>query len=150
MATWAEFQASAPELATAGRALLYRDGDGSALLATVCGGSPPRIHPITLEIVNGSLYAFILRSAKLTDLVEDGRYALHAHVDPAAPSEFMIRGRAREVTDPGEREAVASGWPFTADEAYRLFVFDVDSALLGERPDAHAWPPAYRRWTAPG
>ena len=28
------------------------------------------------------------------------RYALHLHVDPAAPDEFLVRGRARRIDDP--------------------------------------------------
>ena len=91
MATWAEFDAANPSLAAVGRRLLYREATGEALLATVRGDDPPRIHPIWVGIVAGRLYAFILGSAKRTDLERDGRYALHTHIDPAAPSEFSIR-----------------------------------------------------------
>ena len=136
----------APALSEAGRALLFRRGDGEALLATVRGDESPRIHPISVGLVDGVLYAFILRSAKLTDLEQDGRYALHAHVDPDAPSEFLVRGRAHEVTDPAVRAAAAASWSFTVDDSYRLFAFDIETALLGERPNQDAWPPRYTRW----
>ena len=147
MASWADFVSQSPALGEAGRALLFRRGDGKALLATVRGEQPPRIHPISVGLMDGVLYAFILRSAKLTDLEQDGRYALHAHVDPDAPSEFLVRGRAHEVTDPAVRAAVAASWSFTVDDTYRLFAFDIDTALLGERPSQDAWPPRYTRWS---
>ena len=86
--TWASFEAAAPDLAAAGRRMFDRDGTGEALLATVRGDAPPRIHPINLAIVGEGLYAFLLASAKRRDLELHGRYALHAHQDPAAPSEF--------------------------------------------------------------
>ena len=146
MATWADLEAAAPEIAARGRRLLYRSGQGEALLATVRDGDTPRIHPINVGIVGGELVAFILRSAKLTDLAEDGRYALHAHVDQAAPSELMIRGRAIEVTDRDRRATAAAGWPFDVDETYRLFAFGIESAHLGRRDTPDVWPPAYERW----
>ena len=98
MTTWAEFEAAAPALAARGRELLHRGDADEALLATVRDDEPPRIHPINVAIVDGHLYAFILASAKRTDLERDGRYALHTHQDPAAPSEFAVRGRASLVT----------------------------------------------------
>jgi hypothetical protein len=147
MATWNQFATAAPELAAAGRALLYRHGHGSALLATVRDGELPRIHPISVGIVDDGLYAFILKSAKRIDLERDGRYALHSHIDLTAPSEFSIRGRARVVGEP-VRSTVAAGWFFEADEGYELFEFDVESAVLGERPTADDWPPRYTTWHA--
>lgn len=141
---WSDLEAADPGLAAAGRRLLSQRGEGWALLSTVAGDAPPRIHPVNVGLVAGGLYAFILRSAKLRDLEADGRCALHAHVDPAAPSEFMVRGRAREVTADATREDVAASWPFTVDDSYRLFELDIDAALLGER-DPDEWPPRYRR-----
>jgi len=147
MATWARFRSAAPELAEAGRGLIYARGDGEALLATVRRDDPPRIHPINVGVVEGGLYAFLLDSPKRRDLIEDGRYALHTHQDPAAPSEFMIRGMASLVNAPATRAAVAADWPFGVDESYDLFAFDIASAVLGVRPTANDWPPVYTRWT---
>jgi hypothetical protein len=147
MATWAEFEAAAPDLAAEGRRLLYRDGEGQAMLATVRGtDEPPRMNPITLGIFGGRAHAFILQSPKLVDLETDGRYALHSHHDPAAPSEFTLRGRASLVEDEGRRSAVAADWPFEVDDTYRLFEFSIDSALVGHRPTADDWPPKYTSW----
>jgi hypothetical protein len=51
------------------------------------------------------------------------------------------------LTDATLRAAAAAAWPFEADDTYRLFEFDIESALLGERPTANDWPPVYTRWS---
>jgi hypothetical protein len=145
MVTWSELEAAAPDIATAGRRLLYARGDGEALLATVRDREPPRIHPINVGIVDGRPYAFLLRSAKRVDLEQDGRYALHAHQDPADPSEFSVRGRAQLIDDADLRAAVGGSWFFEIDESYHLFEFSIESAVLGLR-GADEWPPRYTRW----
>ena len=147
MATWTEFETADSEMAAEARRLLYARGDGEALLATVRHDDPPRIHPINVAVVDGRLYAFLLRSAKRIDLERDGRYALHTHQDPADPGEFSVRGRARLIDDEGVRAAVGGSWFFTVDETYELFEFSIESAILGRRgPDE--WPPRYTRWTS--
>jgi hypothetical protein len=147
MTSWNEFATAAPELASMGRRLFERSGTGEALLATVHGDAPPRIHPISIAIVDGRLLAFlIVGSAKLGDLEANGRYALHAHQDRAEPHEFLVRGHARTVTDPAVREAAAAQWSFQVDDGYRLFEFSVDHAVFGERGDPDAWPPRYASW----
>jgi Pyridoxamine 5'-phosphate oxidase len=148
MKAWSDFAAAAPEIAETGRRLIYRTSTGEALLATVRGDEPPRLHPIYVAIVDGRLLAFLGRSAKAADLATDGRFALHTHQDPAAPSEFMVRGRARVVDDAADRGAIAAGWYFDIDATWTLFEFLVEHAVLGERPDADAWPPRYSSWRA--
>jgi hypothetical protein len=146
MATWAEFAAAAPGIAAMGRQLLFRTGTGEALLATVRDAAPPRIHPINVGIVDDRLAAFILASPKAEDLRLDGRFALHAHQDPVVPHEFLVRGRVRPIDDPATRARFAAAWPFTPDDAYLLFEFLIDHAVVGERPTADDWPPRYRSW----
>jgi len=149
MVTWAEIAGAAPEIASEGRRLIYATGGGKALLATVRGDDLPRIHPITVAIVDERLYAFIItRSPKNLDLELDGRYALHTHQDPAAPSEVAVRGHARLVDEPDERSRVAAGWAFEVDDSYTLFEFSIENALLGARPTADDWPPRYTSWRA--
>jgi dipeptidyl aminopeptidase/acylaminoacyl peptidase len=148
MVTWSELEAAAPDIAANGRRLLYARGDGEALLATVRDDEPPRIHPINVGIVDGRLYAFLLQSAKRVDLERDGRYALHAHQDPADPGEFSVRGRAQLIDDAELRTAVGGSWFFEVDESYHLFEFSIESAVLGLR-GADEWPPRYTRWPAP-
>jgi hypothetical protein len=147
MATWADLETAAPELAAAGHRLLHARGHGEALLATIRGDGLPRISGISLAIVDGRIYAFIIiKSAKLLDLERDGRYAMHAHVDEAAPNEFAIRGRASAVADDARRAAVAADWSFEVDDDYRLFEFSIEAALLGVRETADEWPPRYLSW----
>src|SRR5262245_32005265 len=87
---WAAFEAAAPDLAAEGRTLLQRKGRDGGFLVTVRGEAPPRIHPVSVGLVDGGLYVFVLPSAKRTDLEEDGRFAFHAHLDPDVPGEFSI------------------------------------------------------------
>ena len=146
-APWSDFAAAAPEIADAGARQLDR-ANGAALLATVRGTeTAPRIHPVTVGIVDGGLYVFLLDSAKRADLAEDGRFALHAHQDQAAPDEFSVRGRAWLIGQGDLRDRVASGWFFGVDDTYWPFELRVQTAILGERgPDE--WPPRYKRWSA--
>ncbi len=147
MVTWNQFAQSAPRLEAAGRRLISRSAGGPAFLATVRGGGLPRINPITVEIVEGRLVAFVIvGSAKLGDLTADGRYALHAYQDPTEPNEFQVRGRAHEVVDPAIRAAAVASWRFEVDDSYRLFEFAIDQAVLGERSSPDEWPPHYSSW----
>jgi hypothetical protein len=148
MPSWAEFEASTPTIASAGLRLLYRTETGEALLATVRGEAPPRIHPIWVKVVDGGLYAFVLKSAKRVDLERDGRYALHTHIDPASPSEFSVRGRATLIETAATIESVGRRWYFEVDDGYELFEFSIESAILGVRNDADEWPPRYSSWSA--
>lgn len=146
MATWGEFAAAAPDIAEAGRQLIYRADRGSGLLSTVRGDGLPRIHPISVAIREGRLVAVLLPSAKTTDLLEDGRYALHATHDPAVPSEFVVRGRALVIDDEATRTRFTSTWYFDVAPEERLFEFLIEHAILGERGSASDWPPRYRSW----
>lgn len=136
-------------MAAAGARHLDR-AQGASLLATVRGSdSPPRIHPVTVGLRDDGLYVFLLDSAKRADLTEDGRYALHAHQDQAAPDEFSIRGRARLIPAGPVRDRVADGWFFEVDDTYWLYELLLATAILGERA-ADEWPPRYKRWSAAG
>jgi len=149
-ASWSEFAAADPALAAAGRALFYQDGSGKALLASVAGEAPPRIHPIWPAIIDGRLLAFINRSAKQRDIEHDGRYALHSMMGAGDLEEFSLRGRVRVIVDPTDRAAVASAWAFTPGDDYTLVEFTIDAALLGRRANADDWPPRYSSWSAGG
>jgi hypothetical protein len=144
-AAWGELASAAPDLAAAGARLLDR-ANGAALLATVGGTDPPRLHPVTVGIVDDGLYVFLLDSAKRRDLVDDGRFALHSHQDPDAPDELSIRGLARLVPAGELRDRVGAGWFFTVDDTYWLFELRPLAAILGER-GADEWPPRYTRWS---
>ena len=147
MDTWAAFADAEPEMAERGRALLDQSGDGAGLLATVAANGTPRIHPLNVGVRDGRLLVFIQgHSAKARDLEANPHYALHAHVDPAAPHEFLVRGEARLVTDATTRQAAAADWFFTVGDSYPLYELLIEHALLGERDTADDWPPRYRSW----
>src|SRR5688572_8460874 len=106
MEGWDAFARAEPDIAEKGNALLHQRGDGEGLLATVAANGTPRIHPLNVGVRDGRLLVFIQgQSARARDLEANPRYALHAHQDPAAPSEFMVRGHARLVTDAATRQA---------------------------------------------
>lgn len=94
MATWAEFEAAAPEMAAAGWALLSHPGFGFGYLATVRRDGGPRLHPINPVLAAGCLTTFIVPSPKLDDLRRDGRYALHSCGAEDVHDEFCVTGRA--------------------------------------------------------
>lgn len=148
MESWAAFAAAEPEMAERGRALLYQRGDGEGFLTTIAGSGMPRIHPLNVGVVDGRLLVFVQqRSAKARDLAANPRYALHAHQDPEHPSEFLVRGTARPVTDARARETAAERWFFTVSPDYPLYELLIAHALLGDR-EASEWPPRYRSWRA--
>jgi len=147
--SWQRLEVEAAEIARRGRALIYQGEIGEGLLATVPPDGPPRIHPVWVAVRDGRLLMFVNPSAKKADLRADPRYALHTHIDPKSPSEFSVRGRAVPIDGP-ERERIASDWYFSTTPDYDLYELTLDTALLGERQDADAWPPIYSRWTAAG
>src|SRR4051794_40300132 len=151
MKSWAEFEREQPDMAARGRELIYRTGDGEGMLVTASATDAPRVHPVNAGVVDGHLYTFVQgKSGKRRDLDSDGRYAFHAHYDPQQPSEFQVRGRAVELTDPPLRKHVAKDWFFTVSDSYPLYELMIEHALLGERPTANDWPPVYTSWKASG
>ena len=103
MASWAEFEKDRPDLATAGRALLYQFGVGLGFLATVRRDGGPRVHPMCPVIHGGGMYAFIVPGPKQADLHRDGRYALHSFPCPDNEDAFYCTGRAEADEDAGLR-----------------------------------------------
>jgi hypothetical protein len=150
MQSWDAFARAEPDMAETGRRLLHQRGDGEGFLATVAKHGTPRMHVLNVGIRDGRLLVFIQeRSAKARDLENNPRYALHAHVDPAQPHEFLVRGVAQRVTEPGVRQAAASDWFFRVSETYPLYELQIEHVLLGERASPNDWPPRYRSWRSP-
>src|ERR1700733_13717081 len=122
MATWMEFENDAPDIAAAGRQMLYQRGVGLAFLATLRKDGAPRLHPICPTIVDGVLSALIGPTFKRADLKRDGRYALHSFPLSDKDDEFLVMGRARFVDDLKRTERVrddlkARGMTSTEDES---------------------------------
>ena len=94
--TWPEFARARPDLADAGRALLYQYGVGLAFLATVDRHGGPRTHPVCPLVADDGLFLFVIPSPKRNDLHRDGRFALHAFPPEANEDAFSIYGGTQE------------------------------------------------------
>jgi hypothetical protein len=143
MATWAEFEAGAPELAAFGKA---RFGGGVAYLATVKADGGPRVHPVTPIIGEGRLFLFMEpTSPKGNDLKRDRRYALHCAVENSSGSdgEFHVAGKATWVEDADIRALAVKASSYAPHERYILFELGVEFAAStvyqGDVPVRRQW-----------
>jgi hypothetical protein len=151
MAEWAAFAAAMPEMAAAGRQLLYQYGPGLGYLATVRPDGGPRLHPVCPTLVDDRLFVAVLaRSPKCGDLLRDGRYALHATGADDVDDEFALQGRAHRAGADGiatcERGLARDG---VASHDHVVFELDVERALWSKYGPRPSWPPVYTRWRAP-
>ena len=150
MATWREFAAADPEMAAIGQGLLEQHQ--LAYLATVRADGAPRLHPVSPQIIDGSLYVCTPRSSpKARDQMRDGRYVLHL-LPGKDDEEFRIRGRARLLTDADEIAAVCRGGPHYFRPGEYLFEYDIEEAATARwenvgQPDTY---PVRRSWRAGG
>ena len=80
MKTWPEFAGLRPDLAEAGRALLYQFGVGLGFLATTRADGGPRVHPMCPIMTAERDVAFIVPGPKQRDL--RARRALRAALVP--------------------------------------------------------------------
>jgi hypothetical protein len=134
LASWADLEAAAPEVAGPGRELVERFR--YMLAGTIRRDGTPRISPVETHFVGGQLVvAMMPGSLKARDLLRDPRLVLNVPIpDPHEPgAEFKVRGRA--VAAEGDfREAAAdavkaaSGWRPRRD--WHVFSIDVDDAAL--------------------
>ena len=156
--TWGEFREARPDLAEAGRALLYQVGVGLGFLATVRKDGGPRLHPMCPILTDDALDALLIPSLKREDLVRDGRYALHSFPTDDNEDAFYITGKARPVDAPAAGAVVAQFLaeraPFGMTEAdlhddQGLFELLIESVLL-TRTTGHGDPsPQHTVWHAP-
>jgi Pyridoxamine 5'-phosphate oxidase len=158
MATWRDLQDQRPDLAAAGRDLLYQFGVGLGFLATVRPDGGPRVHPICPILHEQRLLAFIVPSPKLEDIRRDGRYSLHCFPPADDEDAFYVTGQARVLDDPGLRAVVARQFVDERtvvevpppDDAHALVELDVDTVLL-TRTTGHGDPaPDHTVWKASG
>ena len=152
MATWAEFAESAPEMADLGLKLLERFG--LAYLGTVRRDGAPRLHPVCPFIAQGRLFvATNPASPKRNDLMRDGRYVLHM-LPGENDAEFLVRGRASQVTDAETRAIAVEGASQFGDGTLRVepeelvFEYDIEQAATAYwenvgQPDTR---PVRRSW----
>jgi hypothetical protein len=157
MTTWRAFQEQRPDLAGAGRDLLYQVGVGLAFLATVRADGGPRLNPMCPVLADDRLFAFIVPGPKCRDLERDGRYAMHSFPCDDNEDAFMVTGSAVAVDDGALRARLVAQFlaeraqiPMTeADlEAQTLFELSVDRVLL-TRTTGHGDPaPQHTVWHA--
>jgi hypothetical protein len=157
MATWRDLVTQRPDLASAGRDLLYQFGVGLAFLATVRGDGGPRLNPMCPVIADDRVFAFIVPGPKCRDLERDGRYAMHSFPCSQNEDAFMLTGAATRVDDTELRArlvaqflAERSQFPMTEADlaAQTLFEFTVDRVLL-TRTTGHGDPaPQHTVWRA--
>ena len=102
MASWAEVEAQAPELAARARARF--DAFTHKTLATLRRDGGPRISGIEVEFSDGEAWnGSMWRAVKALDLQRDPRFAIHSgSPDPADwPGDAKIAGTVEDVTEPG-------------------------------------------------
>jgi hypothetical protein len=150
VATWAQFEKEAPDLAIAGRRLFGCDGIGLGYLATVAADGRPRMAPVCPILTTGSLYLSASASTpKCSDLTRDGRYVLHASLGPS-DEEFQVSGRAGLVIDSEERRAVHSAIKFVFREEDPVFVLHIERCFwrIWENAGQPNMRPLRKRWIA--
>jgi hypothetical protein len=151
---WNEFEARAPELASAGRSLIYPlgpSGPGLGFLATTRADGGPRVHPVCPAIHDGILCVFVIGdSPKRADLERDGRYAFHVFPAEKDDESFYCTGPALRISDPARRRAAESSVVHNVREDEILFELLLERVLYTtwinpRQPDTR---PVYRRWRA--
>src|SRR5690348_8099762 len=140
-----------PDMAEAGRRLLYQYGVGLAYLATVRPDGGPRVHPVDPTIVDGGIWVAIGdHSPKCGDLLRDARFALHTLPGPEVDDEFYLRGRVARADASGveacERGLARDG---VHSSDHVVFELDIERALWARYGARGSWPPDYVRWRDP-
>jgi hypothetical protein len=148
MASWPEFAAAQPRLASAIRALVHQYGPGLGYLATVRADGGPRVHPVSPVITDEGMFCFVIDSPKRRDLERDGRYALHSYPPEDSDDEAYVSGYARRVTDVVRVSELAGTMRAKPDLSWRLYEFTVDVAMVAHRRQGEYGPAgvAYEVW----
>jgi hypothetical protein len=150
--SWNQFASARSDLAEFGGELL--PPCGIAFLGTVRSDGGPRVHPVCPVFGSGRLFVGIgSESPKQHDLRRDPRCVLHA-LPGADDAEFVIRGRAVEISDRNDRDLFETacretGVNVEADgPVFELLIERVDTTVWENcgKPDTR---PIRDRWTAP-
>jgi len=150
VASWSEFEASAPDFAAAARRLFIgSDGVAIGFLASASARGVPHLSPVCPIFSGEHLYLSAgAQTPKTRDLRDAGAFVLHAFL-AANDEELQLAGHALEVRDPAERSAVHAAIPFAAFKAADpIFRLCIDRALWvhwerAGQPDTKA---VRRRW----
>ncbi len=157
MVTWGELTEIRPDLAQAGRELLYQFGGvGLGFMATVRKDGGPRLHPVCPILVDAGLFCLLIPSLKRQDLHRDGRYALHAYPPANNEDAFLISGGARLRPEADLRRAVEA--TFLAErewetlpgaETQELFELLIGTCLVTRTRGFGDFDPKHTFWKAP-
>jgi hypothetical protein len=122
MKRWCDFAAEMPDMAEAGRALIYQFRVGLGYLATI----------------------------RRDGLLRDGRFALHSYPSPEVDDEFYVTGRTARVDDAAVPQVVYEAYTatgaFTSNDT--LFELWLERALHAKYKSRPSWPPVYTKWSA--
>jgi hypothetical protein len=148
MASWSEFQAAAPALATVVRERL--DAHVHKTLATLRADGSPRISGTETKIADGDLWiGSMWQARKALDLQRDPRFALHSGSDdpPGWTGDAKLAGVAEEIADL-ERVLELNGEAANDGESH-LFRLDLrEVSTVGMTDDGKAL--AIEVWTPDG
>jgi hypothetical protein len=157
MPSWQDLEQSNPQLAAHGRRMFLLGKEhgsfeaGLAYLATVRADGGPRIHPIAPALLDGHLYAFVLRNTpKARDLERDSRFALHSfphamEEDTFNDEEFYITGTATPADNAALCETVAKACG-DAPEMGRVWELHPERVMHKQRIRGKA---QYHKWRFP-
>ena len=139
MASWAEFEAAAPEFAV--RVRLLMASRKHLTMATLRRDGSPRISGTEIEFANGQLrIGSMPRAVKALDLLRDPRIAVHG------PTEDPLPGTPAGWT--GEAKIAGTATEVELDGAAHRFVIDIQEAVIihlneaGDRLVIESWNPA--------
>ncbi len=147
MASWADIEASEPELANDAKGLMEQRVHKT--IATLRPDGSPRISGIEARFIDGELsFGSMPNSPKARDLAADPRFALHSgsHEPDIWTGDSKFAGTVIEVTDPDIKQAyvAAAGSAPPGDfHLYKTDLTEVVTIRLGDPPD-HL---VVRRWT---
>jgi hypothetical protein len=141
MATWADFEAQAPELADATKRVLEQHKH--KVIATLRRDGSPRVSGNELRFIDGDAWLGMMPgSMKAYDLLRDPRVAIHgATADPElTDGDAKLAGRVVQEADPARIRAVLAGDDGEGDVempavVFRLDVTEVVLTRIGDPPD---------------
>ena len=146
MASWAEVEQEAPELAA--RAKSFLDAHVHKTLATLRRDGSPRISGSEVIFADGELwFGSMWQAMKARDLQRDPRFALHSGSDdpPGWKGDAKLAGQVEEVSDPARIEAVVQGnAPPGPMHLFRADIAELSVVRLGEPADhlvVESWHP---------
>jgi pyridoxamine 5'-phosphate oxidase-like protein len=125
MASWAEVEREAPELAALARSCF--DAFTHKTLATLRRDGSPRISGTEVEFADGEAWiGSMWRGVKALDLQRDPRFAIHSgsHDPPGWRGDAKIAGRVEDVTAPD-----------ADSHRFRLDIAELVVVRLGEPAD---------------